>query len=316
MNAQNIVRYLAILIIMGMTMFPALHLDAEKTENKAETTEDVKETVVPVEVVEKSETVVGMTEKLETVLETIMESVKEIEKLSSDINLDKEKMDVEKLTKQIKEKISRLNDIDGVTVKVIDASELSESANPYEELEEKIKELAKNEALTPDELAKKIVHQVKEMKSDPTFILDKDNIKVLKYGPYVTTKTWTGPKEIKDLEDKIKELAKDKDLNADALKKKLRTLVENMKADIEVITDFSNEGVKVIQLDPSHLFNYDFIDPPVGVKVIQLDPSQASKKDNSAYIQKLEKRIDKLETKLDKIIEKLGQSDPKPSESE
>ena len=228
--------------------------------------------------------------------EDLKELKEKIQKLVKDGNLDSDE-----IAKKLKElvddmKVFKAAARDGDIVTVLQfgpnvTTKILKDTKGIKALVDKIKELTFDEDLDSDDLVKKVQDLVKEIEVDSSVVLDKDNVKVYKYGPYVSTKTLKGTKGIKELEEKIKELTSDKDLDSDELAKKVMELIKG------AIPHISTE---IIRGD---------------VKVIPLTPSKSVKKVNDSEIEKLEKRIEKLETKIDKLIEKLSESEPESESS-
>ena len=258
MKIQNLVRILMLLAILGIVMFPVVHLNSEviekntettkETENNSEFAEDSKDVEVNVETEVKfaeSET------KLEAVIDKITEAIKGLEELNSDGILETEKIDVDALLMKIKEQFNRLKEIEGVKVEISEPTVLIDSSKESEELKElkeKIKKLVENGNLDSDEIAKKLKELVENMKIVKAATADKDIVTVLQYGPNVTTKILKDTKGIKELEEKIKELTSDEDLDSDELVKKVQDLVKGMKSDPFIVHDKNN--VKVYTYGP------------------------------------------------------------------
>ena len=248
MKVQNIVRILIFLAILGLITFPVAHLNAESTEKNTESTESTKKKSdsakdsKDVEVDEETE------EKLKEVLNKVNEAVKGIEELNKDGILDKRKIDVDALLKKLKVHSNRLKDVEGVKVEISEPTVILESFDESEklkELKEKIQKLAEDGNLKSNEMKAKIKELVESLKLDSSVLLDKDNVKVYQYGPYVTTKVLKGTDGIKELEEKIKELASDENLDSDELVKKVQDLVKDIK--IEKSTVLDKDNVKVYQ---------------------------------------------------------------------
>ena len=295
MKVQNIVRILMFLAILGLVTFPVVHLNAESTKKKSEFTEstekksDSAKDSKDVEVNEETE------EKLKEVLDKVNEAVKGIEELNKDGILDKRKIDVDALLKKLKEHSNSLKHIEGVKVEISDPTVILESFDESEELKElkeKIQKFAEDGNLKSHEMKAKIKELVESLKLDSSVLLDKDNIKVLQYGPYVTTRTFKNAKGLKELGEKISTLAKNEDLDSDELAKKVLELVKNTTPHISTGILRGN------------------------VKVVPLEPSKSLKETNDSSIEKLEKRIEKLETKIDQLIEKFGGSESESSDIE
>lgn len=239
--------------------------------------------------VEISEPTVIFDSSLES--EELKELKEKIKKLEEDGNLDSDEL-VKQLKKLVADmKIVKAADSDGNIVTVL-------KYGPYvttkgnKELEKKIKELASDETLDSDELAKKVQELVKGMKSDPIIVHDKDNLKVYQYGPYITTKVLKDGINFKELGEKISKLAKSEDLESAELAKKVMELISGA---------MPHKSADIIRGD---------------VKVIPLEPSKSLRTVNDSNIEKLEKRVEKLETKIDKLIEKISKLNPEKSEDE
>ena len=243
MKLQKFVRILMVLVILGMVTFPVAHLNAESTEKNSESTEDSKDDKVNVE----TETEFVETEdKLEEVLDKVNEAVKGIEELNTDGILNKRKIDVDALLKKLKEHSNSLKDIEGVKVKISEPKVIldsSDESKEIKELKEKIQKLVEDGNLNSDEIAKKIMELVDDMKIVKAADIDGDIAMVLEFGPYATTTILKDAKGFKELEDKIKELASDEDLDSDKLIEEMQDLVMSIEVDSSVVNDKDNVQV-------------------------------------------------------------------------
>ncbi len=248
MKLQKFVRILMTLVILGMVMFPVAHLNAESTEKNSESTEDSKDDKVNVE----TETEFVATEdKLKEVLDKVNEAVKGIEELNTDGILDNREIDVDALLKKLKEHSNSLKDIEGVKVKISEPTVILGSSGESEELKglkEKIQKLVEDGNLDSDEIAKKLKELVDDMKIFKAAARDGDIVSVFKFGPNETTKILKNTKGIKELVEKIKELASDENLDSDKLIEKVQALVKDIKVDSSVVLDKDN--VKVYTYGP------------------------------------------------------------------
>ncbi len=243
MKLQKFVRILMTLVILGMVTFPVAHLNAESTEKNSESTEDSKDDKVNVE----TETEFVETEdKLKEVLDKVNEAVKGIEELNTDGILNKRKIDVDALLKKLKEHSNSLKDIEGVKVKISEPKVIldsSDESKEIKELKEKIQKLVEDGNLNSDEIAKKIMELVDDMKIVKAADIDGDIAMVLEFGPYATTTILKDAKGFKELEDKIKELASDEDLDSDKLIEEMQDLVMSIEVDSSVVNDKDNVQV-------------------------------------------------------------------------
>ncbi len=248
MKLQKFVRILMTLVILGMVTFPVAHLTAESAEKNSESTEDSKDVKVNVE----TETVSVETEdKLKEVLDKVNEAVKGIEELNTDGILNKRKIDVDALLKKLKEHSNSLKDIEGVKVEISESTVIldsSDESKEIKELKEKIQKLVEDGNLNSDEIAKKIMDLVDDMKIFKAVARNGDIVSVFKFGPNETTRILKDTKGIKELVDKIKELTSDENLESGELIEKVQDLVKDMKFSPSVIHDKDN--VKVFQYGP------------------------------------------------------------------
>ena len=225
--------------------------------------------------------------------ETLEVLKKKIQELVDDRNLDSD---------EIKEHIDKMKIYkaaakDGEIVTVLQygpnvTTKISKDLKRHQELLDKIKELASDEDLESEELEKKVQDLVKEMRINKFVDLDKDNVKVHTFGPYVTRKILRDPDNLKKLGENIRELSSDENLETQELAEKVIKLVYGMNSDIDTITKHGFEGGKVYQFKSS---------TPL-------------KKDTDPKIDKLEKRIENLETKIEQLLQKLDESVPESSE--
>lgn len=360
MKAQKLVRMLMLLVILGMVMFPVAHLNAESTEKKTEVTENSEknsesaETSKDVEVNEETE------EKLKEVLDKVNEAVKGIEELNTDGILEKRKIDVDALLNKLREHSNSFKNIEGVKVEILEPTVIIDSFIETEELKglkENIKKLVEDGNLDSDEIAKKLKKLVDDMKIIKAATSDGEIVTVLQFGPNITTKVLKSTEGIKKLEEKIKELASDENLDSDELVKKVQDLVKDKKIEKTTVLDKDNVqvytygpyvttktfrdgkglkelGEKISKLSDNEDLDSDELAKKVlelikeatphistgiirgNVKVVPLEPSKSLKETNNANIEKLENRIEKLETKIDKLIEKLSELEPESTKSQ
>ena len=229
--------------------------------------------------------------------EELEELKKKIKKLIEDGNLDSDEIAI-----QLKElvdnmKIFKAAAQDGEIVTVLQygpnvTTKILKDVKGNKELLDKIKELASDEDLASDELVKKVQELVKNMKNDKSVVLDKDNVKVHTFGPYVTTKILKDPKNLKKLGENIRKLSSDENLETEELAEKVLKLIHGMKSDIDIITKHGFEGGKVFQFESS---------TPIS-------------KVSDTKLDKLEERIVKLETKIEKLLNKLDEAGRESSE--
>lgn len=251
MKVQNIVRILTLLIIMGLVTLPVAHLNAESTEKNTEATESTEknpestEDTKDVEVNEETE------EKLKEVLDKVNEAVKGIEALNTDGILDNRKIDVDALIKKFKEYSNSLKDVEGVRVEISEPIVITDDFDDSVELKElkvKIQKLVEDGNLNSDEITKKLKELVDDIKIVNAVERDGNIVTVLQYGPHVTTKILKGTEGIRELEEKIKELASDENLDSDELVKKVQDLIKDKRIEKSVVLDKDN--VKVYQYGP------------------------------------------------------------------
>ena len=220
-----------------------------------------------------------------------------IKKLVEDGNLDSDEIakELKELVDEMKNNKSVILDKDNVrdfqygphiTTKVL------KDPKEIKGIVDEMKKLASDADLDSDELKKKIQDFVKGLKPDPIIIPDKDSVMVFKYDPHITTKTLKDGITYKDLGKKISKLARNEDVEFEALAKKVIDLINGALHDNK--TDILRGDVQWIPLEPSK---------PL-IKV------------NDSNIEKLEKRVEKLEMKIDKLIQKLDKSVSESSEDE
>ena len=332
MKIQNLVRILMLLAILGIVMFPVVHLNAEVVEKNTESKTEAEEN---------------------------SESTKDSEDV--EVNVETE-VEFEEATTKLEEVVDKVSEkeIEGVKVEISEPEPTvilvsSDESEELKELKEKIQKLAEDGSLKSNEMKAKIKELVESLKFDSSVLLDKDNVKVLQYGPYVTTKILKDTEGNKELKEKIKKLASDINLDSDELVKKVQDLVKDMKIEKSAVLDKDNvkvytygpyvttktfkdaKGLKELGEKISKLAKDEDIEsdelakkvlelikgatPHIGtgiirgnVKVMPLEPSKSLKDVNDSNIEKLEKRIDKLETKIDKLIQKLDVSESESSD--
>ena len=228
--------------------------------------------------------------------EELKELKEKIKKLVEDGNFDSDE-----IAKQLKELVDDMKIVKaaargGEIVTVLQygpdvTTRVLKDVKGNKELLVKIKELASDEKLESDELIKKVQDLVKDSKMQRSVILDKDNVKVYRFGPHVTTKMLKNIKDFKELGEEISKLAENEDLDSDELAKKVLELVK----------------------DATFHINSDIIRGKI--RSVPLELSKSLIETNDSSIERLEKRIGKLETKIDNLIEKLSKIEPESSES-
>lgn len=109
--------------------------------------------------------------------------------------------------------------------------------------------------------------------------------KVFKLNPLIITEIVKDIGELKELTKKLKNLTKDKKLDADELAEKVKVLVKNL--DVKSTTIFDTDDAEGLVIKPhgsTKVFKY------------------------SNSVKKLEERIEKLEEKIEELIEKLDEN--------
>ena len=142
----------------------------------------------------------------------------DVEKLTEEFKklLEDEGVDTEKLSEKIKAILKKhkfdssaaigMGGVKGIVIESSGSTENLKDIKELKDLEIKIKALTEDQEMDADELADAVKKLVEGKLSGSATVLDKDNVKVVEFKPFMSTKTTDESKEIDDIKKRIDQL--------------------------------------------------------------------------------------------------------------